>query len=57
MTEYIVLTEDECYDLYLDRAVTYKSENGTKYVLCSEEFFKNYNMIRENEEEVQNEND
>ena len=51
MTEYIILTEDECYDLYLDRAVMYKDKKGTKYVLCSEEFFKNYNMIRENEEE------
>ena len=53
MINYIILTEEECYELYMDRSVQYKNKADNKtYVLCSEEFFKSFNMIKDNEEEV-----
>ncbi len=50
MTKYIVLTEDECYDLYCDKPITYKSKtDGKEYVFCSEEYYKSYMAVKVNE--------
>ena len=50
MKEFIVLTEEECYDLYCDKPITYKSKADNKeYVFCSEEYYKSYIAVKVNE--------
>lgn len=50
MKEFIVLTEEECYDLYCDRPITYKSKTDDKeYVFCSEECYKAHIAVKVNE--------